>query len=398
MLNNKMVKIAFLQRVLPLYRLGFYKALSAINYKYHFTLFCEQGNDNVKNIETISPELFDTHTRSDMFEWRNTETFCYHRAKILFQKGILGPILRKEFDVLMLSNRMTHLFYWVIIFCCKIKGIKIIFWSHGLQGHEKGLKLWMKRFHLNLADLNLVYANYNKKFMVERGINRKPIQVVYNSLDFNQQNINFLKIIKQDRNKLKKNYVENNFPILLFVSRLLKAKKVDLLLKAVFLLKNKGQNVNLLIVGDGPELDALKLVTKNLGLCNLVYFIGRVYEESRLVEYFYVSDLFVSPGEVGLNCIHSLSYGVPVITHKDFRYQNPEVEAIVENETGLFFEKDNVEDLAEKILIWLSAHSKEESAEKARNRIKKFYSPMAQAKCVLDGISMLYNNSSNLNF
>ena len=48
--------------------------------------------------------------------------------------------------------------------------------------------------------------------------------------------------------------------------------------------------------------------------------------------------------------MHSLSYGTPVITHNDFKNQMPEAEAITENINGLFFKKDNIEDLAEKIL------------------------------------------------
>ena len=47
------------------------------------------------------------------------------------------------------------------------------------------------------------------------------------------------------------------------------------------------------------------------GLC---HFQGAVFDESNS-ELIYHSDLCVSPGNVGLTAIHSLTYGVPVATH-----------------------------------------------------------------------------------
>jgi len=389
LLKEGKIRVAFLQRVMPLYRFGFYKALSCLDHPYHFTLFSKRGADKVNRIEIIPPKLFNELTRKEKMQWIDAEAICYHKGKILWQKGVLKSILKKEFDVVMLSNQMTHLFYWIVIFCCKLRGIKLVFWSHGLQGNETGFKLWLKKWYLGLADVNLVYANYSKKFMKHNKINKNPIQVIYNSLDTTEQNKYYAEIIKLNRAEIKKQCVKNNYNTILFVSRLMKEKRVDILLRALHLLKQRGVKLNALIVGDGPEASALKLLMTELELNDLTYFIGKVYQEAELVKYFYISDLFVSPGEVGLNCIHSLSYGVPVITHNDFKYQNPEVEAIVENETGLFFEKDNVEDLAAKIAYWLANHSKEESCEKARERVKNFYSPEIQAQYVIEGLSML---------
>ena len=45
-------------------------------------------------------------------------------------------------------------------------------------------------------------------------------------------------------------------------------------------------------------------------------------------------------GNVGLACIHSLSYGTPVCTHNDMNYQMPEAE-ILNDENSSLFEKGN---------------------------------------------------------
>ena len=54
-------------------------------------------------------------------------------------------------------------------------------------------------------------------------------------------------------------------------------------------------------------------------------------------------------------------FGTPVITNSDYSNQMPEFEAIVENVTGDFFEKGNVEALADSITRWLKTHSDRES-------------------------------------
>ena len=71
------------------------------------------------------------------------------------------------------------------------------------------------------------------------------------------------------------------------------------------------------------------------------------------------ADLCISPGNVGLTAIHSMMFGTPVITHKDFPMQMPEFEAIIPGITGNFFERDNVQSLTLAITNWF---------EKAPNR------------------------------
>ncbi len=385
------LKIAFIQRHLPLYRLGFYKELSNLNTSFDFTLFCPKGEDYGMNIKTISPEQFLTATKNNpRFKWVDTKLTYYYKAEILWQSGIIMPLLRKQFDVLLMINKMSHLFYWLLILICKLRGIKLVFWSHGLQGKETGFKLFLKRWFLSLPDVNLIYAHYSKEILMREGFKEDTIKIVYNSLDFTEQDECYAEVLKQDKIKLKKNLIHNNYPVVIFLGRLEKRKRIDMLLKAASILYKRNVLINVIIAGEGAEYETLKLQTSDLGLNEYVHFLGRL-EEPELVKYFYVSDLSVSPGNVGLNCIHSLNYGVPVITHNDMRYQFPEVEVLTENETGIFFRHDDVEDLADKIEYWLKTYPENNIGDKLRMIVKNKYSPQMQAQCVLDGISLLDN-------
>jgi len=96
---------------------------------------------------------------------------------------------------------------------------------------------------------------------------------------------------------------------LLFVGRLQKRKRVDLLLQACAALPQDLQP-KLVVVGDGPERAALEAAAK------VIYpaaeFPGAVHGRE-LSPYFSAADLFVLPGTGGLAVQEAMSYGLPVI-------------------------------------------------------------------------------------
>jgi glycosyltransferase involved in cell wall biosynthesis len=75
---------------------------------------------------------------------------------------------------------------------------------------------------------------------------------------------------------------------------------------------------------------------------------------SIIAELFYNANVCVSPGNVGLTAIHSLTFGCPVITHGNLPDQMPEFEAIRPGITGDFFKENDAYDLSEKIKKWIS--------------------------------------------
>jgi glycogen synthase len=62
---------------------------------------------------------------------------------------------------------------------------------------------------------------------------------------------------------------------LVFVGRLVSDKGVDLLIDALVLLAKRGRRVGLTVIGDGPELTALRYRAAALGLADQIEFVGR---------------------------------------------------------------------------------------------------------------------------
>src|SRR3989344_3130800 len=106
--------------------------------------------------------------------------------------------------------------------------------------------------------------------------------------------------IKNQKSKIKIDEFKNqlkippNAKVLLFVHRLSKRKGADHLPEILNQLKN--DNVFLLVVGDGPEREALNVKLKTYNLQDKVKFVGWV-PQSEVANYFMLADIFLLPSE-----------------------------------------------------------------------------------------------------
>ena len=117
---------------------------------------------------------------------------------------------------------------------------------------------------------------------------------------------------------------------------------------------------------------------------------GALYSEETICEYFQMSDIMISPGNVGLNCMHSLAYGVPVLTHNNLKFHGPEAEAIIPGKTGILFEHNNYSDLLVKIKEWNNLKfTKEEIKKNCQKVITDKYNPVHHSEKIIEAINSL---------
>jgi glycosyltransferase involved in cell wall biosynthesis len=103
---------------------------------------------------------------------------------------------------------------------------------------------------------------------------------------------------------------------LLYVGRLHKMKGLDYLLEALMILKKRGYNLNLVLVGDGPYRYYLKSIIHKFRLKNNVLLVG--WKTPEQLSYYYNSaDIFIFPSlseTWGLSPLEAMACGTPVIT------------------------------------------------------------------------------------
>ena len=123
--------------------------------------------------------------------------------------------------------------------------------------------------------------------------------------------------------ELRRQVAAGNQKIILFVGALTRwhiYKGLDVLLKAVALLRGESPDLKLLVVGGGELVSKYVQLTIDLGIQDLVFFAGNVSDDE-LPKYYAISDLLVLPSKdrsegFGLVLLEANATGKPVIATK----------------------------------------------------------------------------------
>lgn len=264
-------------------------------------------------------------------------------------KGMIG-LLFKPYDAIVIGGPYC-LSGWGLIILSKFTSKKIMSWSHGIYGKERGIRLFVKKIYYKICDVNFVYNQRAVDLMNANGIPSGKNVRVGNSLD----TIHELELRKHlTTTNLYQSYFSNNDPVLIFVGRVTKIKRIDMVLMAMAKLKEEGTSVNLFVVGKDVDGVNLLEIASQLHLRDKIYLYGPCYDDEVLSQFFYNADVCVSPGNVGLTAMSALTFGCPVISHNNFANQMPEFEAINPGVTGDFFIENDISDLARVIKNWIS--------------------------------------------
>lgn len=282
--------------------------------------------------------------------------------KLIWQRGWWRALLHR-YDAYILTGNPGIRSNWLLMLAARLTGRKVYLWSHGLYGGETRRQLRRNKLYMRMADGLLLYGNHGKRMLIRNGFKEKKISVIYNSLDTEGH--------KRLRDRFAgagfmRNIFGNDYPTIAFIGRLTPQKRLDLLIEAVGILGIEGTFVNIIFVGDGPCADELSALCRKAGIDDRVFFYGECYDEEMIAAVLQNSIMTVSPGNVGLTAIQSLSYGVPVITHDNFREQMPEYEAVREGATGGFFRQGDSVSLSDKIETWLRIMSDAKKRDQVR--------------------------------
>ena len=302
--------------------------------------------------ENVDVALFDTSKLKSVHILEHKDVL----GRAYRMKGLTGLLWRRnDFDAYVMVGAPMCISLWFLCVLLKVyhPKKKIYFWTHGWYGKESRSERIIKKAFLKLADELILYGNYAKGLLVKQGFKAEKMHVIHNSLSYDVQ----LGLRNQMAlTNIYSNHFGNDNPVLLFIGRLTPVKKLDMLVDAVTLLKEKGKKYNLVFVGNGSERDALEKKVKEQNLLEQVWFYGACYDEKTNAELIYNADLCVAPGNIGLTAMHVLMFGCPAITHNDFAYQMPEFEAIVPYKTGNFFERGSVSSLSKVIEDWFKVN------------------------------------------
>ena len=171
------------------------------------------------------------------------------------------------------------------------------------------------------------------------GIEADRILLIPNGIDYS------LYMDLPARNEFKARYgINRDDIVILYLGRLDKTNKVDILLRAFSLINRQVSNSKLVIAGpDNGALTELKELSLRLGEENVI-FTGKLPESDKIKAYA-DADVFVTPSYSGfpVTFLEAMASGLPVVTTKD----GDELDWL--ERAGFIAEPDAV-DLSDKIL------------------------------------------------
>jgi len=162
--------------------------------------------------------------------------------------------------------------------------------------------------------------------------------------------------------------IPDNKPVLLYVGRLDKEKRIDVILRALPRVLSV-TDVHLVLVGIGNEKQRLEQLTKKLGIQDAVTFTGFISDKD-LPNIYRVADLFVIAGIAELQSIvtmEAMASGLPVVAVNAMALP----ELVHDGVNGYLFSNGDSQMLAEKVIAVISDRARQaQMSEKSLEIIK----------------------------
>lgn len=170
------------------------------------------------------------------------------------------------------------------------------------------------RLCCNHADEIIVPTKKVQELLGQYGV-KKEVHVIPSGISLD-------KFAKPDKKHVQELKLQLGIPedklILLYIGRLSTEKNITELLNLIHDTKNR-KNLILLLVGDGPEREALENQVKELELEASVIFAGMAPFDN-IEDYYALGDIFVSASTSetqGLTYIEALASGMPLLVRQD---------------------------------------------------------------------------------
>ena len=200
----------------------------------------------------------------------------------------------------------------------------------------------IERLMLRLPDAHITDSTFTRRILVSYGVEPTKIKVISSGVDISK--------ILRIRPSEKKSDV-------IFVGRLIRNKRVDLLIRAIQYLVEDFPDIKVVIVGSGPEYRNLRRLVYELNLKKQIEFTGKLKSEEAVISLLKSSKVFVYPtaieGGWSISALEASASGLPIVSVK----QTPlgaSTDNVINGYNGFLVEKEDPRLIADKIRVLLS--------------------------------------------
>jgi len=236
-----------------------------------------------------------------------------------------------------------------------------------------------KVFFERVNKIIAVSQGLKKQFLMDHPNRESKVEVIYNGVD--------AKLFKPGDSK---------YPIftVLYIGRMDREKGVDLVIKAVEILKTRGVKTKAKLIGHGINIDELKRYSKEQKVDDRIEFLGQI-ENEKLIAYYQQSHVFLLPTRRNeghpMTISEALCCGLPVIATR----KGGLAELIEDNRNGFFVKDNDPIDIADKLQSIISdSQMLKDFSKNARKIAEKKFSRDAMIHRYLEVLNDLVKHNA----
>ena len=203
---------------------------------------------------------------------------------------------------------------------------------------------------LHKADLVLPTTKWFKEYLAKKGIERSKMMPYPNGIDMRR-------FSSAGGEEIRKRYRLEDSNVIIYVGTMEKERYLDVLIRAFSKVREKKENVKLLMVGDGRDKTNLEKLANDLRIRDDAIFTGQVY--------FDVVPNFIAAADIGVSPVPPLDFyklsspikmfeymamGKPVVANEEI----PEQEEVIRESGGGILVKFEEESFANGIVELLN--------------------------------------------
>lgn len=245
------------------------------------------------------------------------------------------PVVRRarRHDLVILQQETKYLVNPLLQATRRFGSYRVAYWGHGRnfqteRPNSTGERL--KRWLSKRVDWWFAYNDLSARVIRGFGYPAERITSVGNAVDTSGMRDRLVATTVGDLKNLSVELGIESKNVAVFTGGFYHQKRLGFLLDAADLIREEVPDFHLLMIGAGPEEEAVR---NRVGSRPWVHLLGKKSELGK-VPYWALSKLLLMPGLVGLVVVDSFALETPMVT-TDYPFHSPEIDYLVSGENGL---------------------------------------------------------------
>ncbi|QWG29167.1 glycosyltransferase family 1 protein [Bacillus mycoides] len=264
-------------------------------------------------------------------------------------KKLMSIIDKNKYNIIHCHTPMGGVIARLAARKSRKKGTKVVYTAHGFHFCKGSPYMnWLlyypiERILASHTDCLITINQEDYDLAVKHRFPVKDIKLVH-GVGIDVQRFTPVTEIEKRELKLQYGYKSQDF-LMFYAAEFNKNKNQSFLIHVLAQLKNEMPHAKLLLAGEGPLMEECKKIATQLGVTNMVHFLGYRNDIASLLQ---MCDLAVASSYregLPVNIMEAMACGLPVVATDNRGHR----ELIINNKNGWIVDRDDIKAMADRI-------------------------------------------------